>query len=74
MMHINGENAPSSVAGATEDVLLNKQTAFESRVALKRAVVVGLYGVPGSGKRSTIPEQRRSVSPYLRIKEVMKSS
>jgi len=50
-MHINGENAPSSVAGPTEDPLLNQPTTLESRSASNNnAVVVGLYGVPGSGK------------------------
>ncbi|KFY67435.1 hypothetical protein V496_01626 [Pseudogymnoascus sp. VKM F-4515 (FW-2607)] len=49
-MHINGENVPSSVAGAMKDILLSKSTAFESRVAPNKAVIVGLYGVPGSGK------------------------
>ncbi len=52
MMATNCENASSSMPGVTADPPLNQSTALESRSAPNnnKAVVVGLYGVPGSGK------------------------
>ena len=51
MMPTNCENATSSIPGPTADPQLNQSTALESRSASNnKAVVVGLYGVPGSGK------------------------
>jgi uracil phosphoribosyltransferase/adenylate kinase/phosphoserine phosphatase len=51
MMPINCDNASSSMPGPTADPLPNQSTVPENRSASNdKAVVVGLYGVPGSGK------------------------
>jgi uracil phosphoribosyltransferase/phosphoserine phosphatase/adenylate kinase len=50
MMASNCENASSSMPGPTADPQLNQSIALECRSASNKAVVVGLYGVPGSGK------------------------
>jgi len=51
MMPTNSENASSDMTGLTTGPQLNQSTASETRSASNdKAVVVGLYGVPGSGK------------------------
>jgi uracil phosphoribosyltransferase/phosphoserine phosphatase/adenylate kinase len=52
MMATNCEDASSSMPGLTADPRLNQSKALESRSSPNnnKAVVVGLYGVPGSGK------------------------
>jgi len=51
MMPTDCENASSSMPGPTADPQLNQSTANETRSASNdKGVVVGLYGVPGSGK------------------------
>ena len=51
MMPTNCENALSNIPGSTADLQLNQFTTFEIRsTSDHKAVVVGLYGVPGSGK------------------------
>jgi uracil phosphoribosyltransferase/phosphoserine phosphatase/adenylate kinase len=51
MMATNRENSSSSMPGSATDRQLNQLTAVESSSAYnKKAVVVGIYGVPGSGK------------------------
>jgi adenylylsulfate kinase-like enzyme len=52
MMATNCEHASSSMLGPTADPQLIQSTALESRPASNnnKAIVVGLYGVPGSGK------------------------
>ena len=50
-MPINCENASSNMPGSTSDLQPNQFTTPEMRSASDhKAVVVGLYGVPGSGK------------------------
>ncbi len=51
MMASNCENTSSSMPGPAADPQRNQSTALEFRSASNdKAVVVGLYGVPGSGK------------------------
>jgi AAA domain len=51
MMSTNCENASSSMSGPTAGPQLNQSTVPENRSASKeKAIVVGLYGVPSSGK------------------------
>ncbi|KAH8750623.1 uracil phosphoribosyltransferase-domain-containing protein [Hyaloscypha sp. PMI_1271] len=51
MMASNYENTSSSMPGLTADPQLNQSIALDCRSASNdKAVVVGLYGVPGSGK------------------------
>jgi len=51
MMPANCENTLSSMQGLTEDPQLNQWTANETRSASNdKAVVIGIYGVPGPGK------------------------
>lgn len=51
MMSANCENASSNVSGSMADLQLNQPTTPENRSAFDhKAVVVGLYGIPGSGK------------------------
>jgi phosphoserine phosphatase/adenylate kinase len=51
MMATNCENASSSMPGPTADPQLNQPTALESRSASNdKAIVVGIYGIPGCGK------------------------
>ena len=51
MMPTNCENASSNIPGSTADLQLNQLAAPEIRSASDhKAVVIGLYGVPGSGK------------------------
>ncbi|KAH6664455.1 uracil phosphoribosyltransferase-domain-containing protein [Halenospora varia] len=51
MMATNCENASSSMPGPTADPQLNQSTALESRsVSNGKAIVVGIYGIPGCGK------------------------
>ena len=50
-MPTNCENASSNMPGSTSDLQPNQFTPPEIRSASDhKAVVVGLYGVPGSGK------------------------
>ena len=51
MMPTNCENASSSIPRSTADLQLNQLTTPEIRSASDhKGVVVGLYGIPGSGK------------------------
>jgi adenylate kinase len=51
MMDGNYENTSNSMRGPTADPQLNQSTALECRSdSNNKAIVVGLYGVPGSGK------------------------
>jgi hypothetical protein len=62
MMPTNCENASSSMPGPTTDPQLNQSTALESRSASNnKAVVVGLYGVPGSGKTFLLDQLKREL-------------
>lgn len=47
--------------GPTADSLLNLSTALESQSAKNKAVVVGLYGVPGSGKTYLLSQLKQSL-------------
>ena len=50
-MASNSENASSNMPGSTADHQLNESTALARQSASnKKAIVVGLYGIPGSGK------------------------
>jgi uracil phosphoribosyltransferase/adenylate kinase/phosphoserine phosphatase len=50
-MPTNCENASNSKPGSTTDPPLNQSTVLEDRsISNDKPVVVGLYGVPGSGK------------------------
>ena len=50
MMPTNCENASSNIPSSTADFLPKKFTTPETRSASDhKAVVVGLYGIPGSG-------------------------
>lgn len=59
-MHTTFENVPSSVAGPTADSLQNQSTFLQSQSPKNKAVVVGLYGVPGSGKTFLLSQLRQS--------------
>jgi uracil phosphoribosyltransferase/adenylate kinase len=51
MLPASYENASSSMSDSIADPQLNQPSALESRPASdNKAIVVGLYGVPGSGK------------------------
>lgn len=51
MIPINGENASSNIPSSMADLQPKQSTTPETLSASNRkAVVVGLYGVPGSGK------------------------
>ena len=59
-MATNSENAPSSMPGPTADPQLN--TALESRAASNnKAVVVGIYGIPGSGKTFLLKQLKQEL-------------
>ncbi|KAH0544338.1 hypothetical protein FGG08_001479 [Glutinoglossum americanum] len=58
----NCKNASSGMSSPTADSQLNQSTALESRPAPdNKAVVVGLYGVPGSGKTFLLDQLRRQL-------------
>ncbi|KFY03040.1 hypothetical protein V490_00334 [Pseudogymnoascus sp. VKM F-3557] len=60
-MHTALENVPSSVTSPTADSLLNQLTALERQSPKNNAVVVGLYGVPGSGKTFLLSQLKQSL-------------
>ncbi|KAF8243481.1 hypothetical protein K440DRAFT_55619 [Wilcoxina mikolae CBS 423.85] len=64
-MATNCENASSSMPGPTADPQLNQSTALESRSASNnnnnKAVVVGLYGIPGSGKTFLLDQLKQKL-------------
>ena len=61
-MPTNCENASSSMPGPTADPQPNQSTALESRSASNnKAVVVGLYGVPGSGKTFLLDQLKQEL-------------
>ncbi|RPA92079.1 hypothetical protein L873DRAFT_1711496 [Choiromyces venosus 120613-1] len=61
-MTTNCENASSSMPGPTADPQLNQSTALESRSASNdKAVVVGIYGVPGSGKTFLLDQLKQEL-------------
>ena len=62
MMPTNCENASSSMPDPTADPQLNQSIALESRSASNnKAVVVGLYGVPGSGKTFLLDQLKQEL-------------
>jgi len=62
MMPTNCENASSSMPGPTADPRLNESIALESRSACNsKAVVVGLYGVPDSGKTFLLDQLKQEL-------------
>jgi len=62
MMPTNCENAFGSMQGPTADPQLNQSTTLESRSASNdKAVVVGLYGVPGSGKKFLLDQLKQEL-------------
>ncbi len=62
MVSTNYENASSSMPGPTTDPRLNQSTALESRSASNnKAVVVGLCGVPGSGKTFLLDQLKQEL-------------
>jgi putative protein kinase ArgK-like GTPase of G3E family len=61
-MPTNCENVLSSMPGLTADPQLNESTALESwSVSNDKAVVVGLYGVPGSGKSFLLDQLKQEL-------------
>lgn len=62
-MATNCENASSSMPGPSADPQLNQSTALESRPASNnnKAVVVGLYGIPGSGKTFLLDQLKQKL-------------
>ena len=62
MVPTNCENTSSSMPGSTADHRLNEPTVLESRSASnEKAVVVGLYGVPGSGKTFLLDQLKQEL-------------
>ena len=62
MMSTDGESASSTIAGSTENSQPNQFTAPEVRSSSDhKAVVVGLYGVPGSGKTVLLKQLERKL-------------
>ena len=56
------ENASSSMPDPTANTQLNQSTALESLSASKnKAVVVGLYGIPGSGKTFLLKQLKQEL-------------
>jgi uracil phosphoribosyltransferase/phosphoserine phosphatase/adenylate kinase len=62
MMASNYENTSSSMPGQMADPQLNQSTALERRSASNdKAIVVGLYGVPGSGKTFLLDQLKKGL-------------
>ena len=56
------ENASSKMPGLTMDRQLHQTTSFGTRsVSDQKAVVVGLYGVPGSGKSFLLNQLKKEL-------------
>ena len=62
MMSTNFESASSNVPGSMADLQLNQSTTPELKSASnQKAVVVGLYGLPGSGKTYLLNQLKQKV-------------
>lgn len=61
MMPTNCENVSSSMPGRTADPPPNPLEALEGLSASNKAVVIGLYGVPGSGKTFLLDQLKQKL-------------
>ena len=62
MTYINCENASSNIPGSMADLQLNRLKTPENRSASDhKSIIVGLYGVPGSGKTFLLDELKQEL-------------